>query len=184
MDILAHALWTGAGGIAVRRKLSRPISLGWLVFWGIFPDLFSFAVPAVVRVWWFATGVTPHLLPDANSPRHFQWVWPLYYGSHSLITFGIVFGLMWLRLKRPILELLGWLLHILIDIPTHQGVFALHFLWPLSTFGVSGLRWENQWFMAANYGVLLLVYSWMWFNRRSFRRRSQMTQLQNCPIPK
>jgi hypothetical protein len=64
------------------------------------------------------------------------------------------------------LELLGWLLHIVIDIPTHVGIFALHFLWPLSSFSVSGSRWENRWFMAANYGALLLVYLWIWIQHR------------------
>jgi len=166
MDILAHALWTAACGIPIRRRLRRPLNLGWLIFWGVFPDVFSFAVPAVVRIWWYATGVTPRLLPDANSPQHFQWVWQLYYASHSLVTFAFAFGLIWLLWKRPVLEFLGWALHILIDIPTHQGMFALHFLWPFSSFGVSGLRWENRWFLAANYCVLLVVYLWLWIARR------------------
>jgi len=166
MDILAHALWTAAAGIPIRRRLHRPLNLGWLIFWGVFPDIFSFAVPAIVRIWWYATGVTPHLLPDAKGPQHFQFVWQLYYCSHSLITFGIVFGLIWLLRKRPVLEPLGWALHILIDIPTHQGIFVLHFLWPLSSFGVSGFRWENRWFLLANYCGLLLVYMWIWIAKR------------------
>jgi len=183
MDIFAHALWTGVVGLTVRHRVRRPISLRWLIFWGVFPDLFSFLIPAVIRIWWYATGMTPHLLPDAKGPAHFQWVWQLYYGSHSLVTFTVVFGLIWLIRRQPVLELLGWLLHILIDIPTHQGMFALHFLWPLSSFGVSGVRWENRWFMAANYGTLLLLYAGVWLNRRRPNWR-QITQLQNYPITK
>jgi len=166
VDIFAHSLWTAAVGLSARRRLRSPISLGWLVFWGVFPDVFSFAIPAIVRIWWYATGVTPHLLPDAKSPPHFQWVWQLYYASHSLVIFIVLFGVMWLRKKRPPLAVLGWLLHILIDIPTHRGMFALHFLWPLSSFGISGVRWESRWFMRANYGALLLVFSWMWIKKR------------------
>ena len=166
MDILAHALWTAAAAIPVRQKLRRPIHLGWAVFWGIFPDVFSFAIPAVIRIWWYATGVTAHLLPDAKSGQHFQFVWQLYYGSHSLVTFAVTFGIVWALARRLVLELLGWGLHILIDIPTHQGIFALHFLWPFSSYGVSGLRWESHWFLAANYGALLLLYSWMWLGGR------------------
>jgi len=166
MDIFAHALWTAATGLTVRRRVRRPISLGWLVFWGVFPDVFSLAIPAVVRIWWYLSGVTPHLMPDAKSPPHFQFVWQLYYGSHSLVTFGFVFGVIWLLRKRPMLELWGWLLHIVIDIPTHVGIFALHFLWPLSSFSVSGYRWENRWFFVANYGALLLLLSWMWIQKR------------------
>jgi len=178
MDILAHSLWTAAAGCSVPSRHRQSLRLGWLVFWGVFPDVFSFLIPAVIRIWWYATGVTPHLLPDANSSQHFQFVWQLYYASHSLVTFGFVFGVIWLLRKRPVLELLGWGLHIMIDIPTHQGMFALHFLWPLSSFGVSGLRWENRWFMATNYGALLLVYSWMWIKKR--RERSSDSCPQSC----
>ena len=167
MDIVAHALWTTAAAIAFRRKTKRPIHLGWAAFWGLFPDVFSFAIPAAVRIWWYATGVTSSLRPDAKSGQHFHFVWQLYYCSHSLIVFAAVFGMVWILRRRPVLELLGWGLHILIDIPTHQGMFALHFLWPFSTYGISGIRWEARWFMAANYGALLLVYSWMWINRRA-----------------
>ena len=173
MDIFAHSLWTAAVGLSARRRIRRPISLGWLVFWGVFPDMFSFAIPAIVRIWWYATGVTPHLMPDAKSQPHFQWVWQLYYASHSLVIFIVVFGMTWLLMKRPVIELMGWLLHILIDIPTHQGMFALHFLWPLSSFSISGLRWENRWFMVANYGALLLVYSCLWIKKRRLRRKIQ-----------
>jgi len=79
-----------------------------------------------------------------------------------LLVFGLAFGIAWLLAKRPILEMLAWSLHILIDIPTHQGIFALHFLWPLSSYGISGIRWENHWFLAANYAALLLLYLWLW----------------------
>lgn len=166
MDILAHALWTAGAAIPLRRRLRRPLSLGWAIFWGVFPDVFSFAIPALVRIWWYLSGTTSSLLPDPNGPQHFHFVWTLYYASHSLLVFGLVFGTAWLFAKRPILEMLAWSLHILIDIPTHQGIFALHFLWPLSSYGISGLRWENHWFMAANYAGLLLLYSWMWIGAR------------------
>ena len=166
MDIFAHALWTAAGAVPLRRRVRRPIHLGWAVFWGVFPDVFSFAIPAVVRIWWYATGVTSSLRPDAKSGQHFQFVWQLYYGSHSLVVFAAVFGIVWVVARRPVLELLGWGLHILIDIPTHTGIFALHFLWPFSSYGISGVRWESGWFMAANYGALVVVYLWMWSGAR------------------
>jgi len=66
MDILAHALWTAAAGVTIRRRLHRRLNLGWLIFWGVFPDIFSFAVPAIVRIWWYTTGVTAHRHPDAS----------------------------------------------------------------------------------------------------------------------
>jgi len=159
MDIVAHALWTAGAAVPLRRRLRRPVSVEWAVFWGVFPDVFSFAIPALVRIWWYATGTTSSLLPDPKGPQHFQFVWTLYYASHSLIVFAAMFAVAGLLARRPILEMLAWALHILIDIPTHQGIFALHFLWPFSSYGFSGLRWENHWFMAANYTALLLLYS-------------------------
>lgn len=153
MDILAHALWTAGAAVPLRRRFRHPL------FWGVFPDVFSIAIPAVVRIWWYLTGTTSSLLPDSHGPQHFQYVWTLYYASHSLVVFGVGFAIAWLLLSRPMTEMLAWGLHILIDIPTHVGIFALHFLRPLSSYGFPGLRWENHWFMAANYTALLLLYS-------------------------
>lgn len=161
MDILAHALWTAGAALPIRRRLHRPISVGWAIFWGVFPDVFSFAIPALVRIFWYLRGTTSSLLPDAKGPQHFQFVWTLYYASHSLLIFALVFGVASLLARRPIMEMLAWALHILIDIPTHQGIFALHFLWPLSSYGISGFRWESHWFLAANYAALLSLYLWI-----------------------
>jgi hypothetical protein len=169
MDIFAHALWTAGAAIALRRRLRRPLSLSWAILWGVFPDIFSFAIPALVRIWWYLSGTTSSLLPDPHGPQHFRFVWTLYYASHSLLVFALVFGIAWLLAKRPLLEMLAWGLHILIDIPTHQRIFALHFLWPLSSYRISGLRWESHWFLAANYTALFLLYSWIWIGDR--RRR-------------
>ena len=173
MDILAHALWTTAAAVPGRQKLSRTLSFRWAVFWGIFPDLFSFTIPAILRIWWYATGVTASLRPDPESAKRLQFVWQLYHCSHSLITFVAVFAVVWLLVGRPVLEMLGWGLHILIDIATHQGIFATHFLWPLSDYSVSGLRWENLPFFVGNYAALVLVYSWLWIRHRRTRLQKQ-----------
>jgi hypothetical protein len=166
MDIVAHALWTTVAGTAIRHRARRRVHLGWTVFWGIFPDIFSFAIPAAVRIWWYVSGATRSLMPDAHSPQRFQYVWQLYYCSHSMLVFAAVFGVVWVVAGRPVLELLGWGLHILIDIFTHRGIFAIHFLWPVSSYGFDGMRWENPWFLAVNYGVLMVVLGWMWAKAR------------------
>ena len=119
----------------------------------------------MVRVWWYVTGTTHSLLPDAHSAPRFQWVWPLYHCSHSLVVFAAVFGLVWAIRGRPVLEMLGWALHLVIDILTHKGIFAVHFLWPLSNYGFNGIRWEERWFLVLNYAALLAALAWLW--RRS-----------------
>ncbi len=167
MDILAHGLWATAGAIGLRRKTPMASSLGWAAFWGVFPDLFSFTIPATVRIWWLLIGASRSLLPDPHGPQHFQFVWPLYHGSHSLVVLGLAFGLVWLFARRPVLPMLGWLLHIAIDIVSHRGIFATHFLWPFSSFGWDGVPWENPWLLAANYATLAVVYLAFFASTRS-----------------
>jgi len=61
--------------------------------------------------------------------------------------------------KRVPFELLGWLLHILIDIPTHSySFYPTPFLWPISQFKFDGISWAIPWFMIANYSALALVF--------------------------
>jgi hypothetical protein len=172
MDIVAHGLWTTAAAKIARDKTRVPLRLGWAAFWGVFPDVFSFTVPAIVRIWWYLSGTTHSLFPEAHGPQHFQFVWQLYYCSHSLLVFAAVFALVWLVRGRPVLEMLGWGLHILIDIPTHQGIFAVHFLWPLSSYGFNGIRWEQRWFLTANYTALLGVLAWIWLRDKKVRPHS------------
>jgi hypothetical protein len=88
-----------------------------------------------------------------------NWAWDLYHFTHSALVFAAVFGGLWLLLRRPVLEMLGWALHIVIDVFTHTRLFAVPFLWPLSAVHVDGIRWEAGWFVAANYSALAAVYS-------------------------
>ncbi len=164
MDVFAHVLWTAAAATVMRRKLGRPIHLGGAALWGVFPDLVSFTVPAALRVWWWLTGASRSLLPDAHAP-HFEWVWGVYNCSHSLVAFAVFFGAVWLLLRHPVLEMFGWALHISIDIFTHRGWFATHFLWPALSFRFDGIPWETGWFLAANYATLTLVYLLLWRGR-------------------
>jgi hypothetical protein len=158
MDFLAHGLWATAGAIGVRRKTHLAASLGWTAFWGVFPDLFSFTVPLTLKIWWLLTGATKSLLPDPDRQQDLQFVWQLYNCSHSLVIFGLVFGLAWLFVRRPVYAMLAWALHIAIDIFTHGGIFATRFLWPFSSLGWDGTPWENRWFLAGNYIALAGVY--------------------------
>ncbi len=130
--------------------------LPWVAACGILPDVVTFAVPAAVRIWRLATGASKSLLPDGSGPR-FDWVWTVYNGTHSAFVFAAAFGAVWLILRRPVWEMLGWALHILIDIFTHNGLFAVQFLWPLSAIHVDGARWEAGWLLAANYTALVTV---------------------------
>jgi hypothetical protein len=168
LDILAHALWTTAAGAVGRNKTKQRIHLGWMAAWGVLPDLIVFTIPACVRIARWLTGASKSLLPDGSGPR-FDWVWGLYNASHSAFVFGLCFVTVWLLIRRPALEMLGWAIHIFIDIFTHTGLFAIQFLWPVSSIHFDGKRWETPWFLALNYAALASVYLWMWARRATNR---------------
>ncbi|MGJ5820851.1 hypothetical protein [Paludibaculum fermentans] len=164
MDIVAHGLYTAAAAIFVNRRLAAPVRLGWAVFFGVFPDLASFTVPAVLRIWWRLTGATTTLLPQPGGPR-LDWVFGLYNCVHSLLIFVLVFVAAWIIARRPVWELLGWLLHIAVDIVTHRGWFAIQPLWPVSSVHLDGIPWETPWLLAATYAFLVAIFFALWRTR-------------------
>jgi hypothetical protein len=100
---------------------------------------------------------------NGGSPQH-QWGLdrpqvhiglPLYPAEHSLIVFLVVFAITSIFARRIVYEMLGWLLHILIDIPTHSfSYYATRFLWPISEYRIDGIAWWTPRFWAATYGAL------------------------------
>lgn len=173
MDIFSHGLWAGAAAQAVnigekgRVFTKRQISFRWAFFWGVFPDLFAFTIPFVWIIWQTVTGQAsfgefhpPHEPAQPNSFPLFALASSLYNISHSIIIFFLLFGIIYLIFKRPVWEMLGALIHILCDIPTHSyAFFPTPFLWPLSDFKVDGFSWGTPWFMVLNYSLLLLAYT-------------------------
>jgi hypothetical protein len=187
MDTLAHGLWATAAAKANNRFAPIKFRIGWFVFWGVLPDLFSFT-PAVAWLLWqviiegvpFAKVPRPELLPPEVRMTFpvFRLSNSLYHLSHSLIIFAGIFLLVWairrywLKFRQavpmsdsplsagwPFWEMTGWMLHILIDIPTHtRRLYPTPFLWPLSDFTIDGISWGRPWFLALNYSSLLIVF--------------------------
>jgi hypothetical protein len=172
MDILAHMLWTNAGGkglntvLEKKEKSELKVNLAWTTFFGVFPDLFAFTIPFVIGIWnmiqhggnFFAS--RPHL-GNNLAPTLYQY-------SHSLIIWAVVFIAAWIYYKRPRFELLGWALHILIDIPSHSiGFYSTPFLFPLSDYRFPyGISWGNMWYMIINYSALLVLYIGLLVNKK------------------
>lgn len=176
MDILAHGLWAGAVYKATQKKTKKPLSLKWAVFWGVFPDLFAFTLPFAILIWNLLTGAMhfqqwPHPGTTEPGPKDalniFRNTALLYSISHSLIIFLAVFVIIYLIRKKPVWELGGWLLHILIDVPTHSYQFyPTPILWPLSSWKFDGLSWATPWFMIVNYGAIILIYLYLWLRKK------------------
>ncbi len=159
MDIIAHSLWATALGKTWNGRARTRLRLLWFVFWTMFPDLFSFAPMVVAGLWAKLSGAEriPHI--------HSIGGVGLYSLSHSLIIFAAAFALASLAFRRPVWAMLGWALHIAIDIPTHSR-YTTPFLWPVSGYRFTGIGWWEHWFIAANYSALAFVFLLMWFRKR------------------
>lgn len=157
MDILAHMLWANYGAQAANEKLvkkqKKPISLAWTTFWGVFPDLFAFGITFITLI--------PAMISGgfAGRPSGMGLPAELYQYSHSIIIWAAVFIITWIIWKKPQLPLLGWALHILIDIPSHSGTFyPTPFLFPISNWKfMDGISWANPTYMIINYSLLFIV---------------------------
>lgn len=182
MDVFSHGLWAGAvykginkscrampNGRQAGQKERKPFKVKWAFLWGVFPDVFAF----VASFGWLlfnsfsggegfgdfhqrVEGMEP-AVQDTLPIMKFTAM--LYNISHSLFIFFVVFGLVRLIFKRPVWEMGAWLLHILMDIPTHSYRFyPTPFLWPFSDWKFDGFSWGTLWFIVPNYLILIVVY--------------------------
>ncbi len=158
MDVLAHMLWTNYGAQTANKRLKkkdkRVINLFWVTFWGVFPDLFAFGITFLISIpLMFSKGFDGRTLMG-----HISLPAMLYQYSHSLVIWLAVFLIVWLIFKKPRLELLGWALHILIDIPSHAATFyPTPFLFPISNYRfLHGVSWASTTYMIINYSLLLV----------------------------
>jgi hypothetical protein len=163
MEIVAHGLWAAAAAITAKRSARIRVRVAWTVWWAAFPDVLAFGPPVVVGLWLrLAGGLDARSASGRLLPR-FHIGLPLYQAGHSLIVFLVVFVLTSILARRVVFELLGWLTHIAIDIPTHShSCYATRFLWPVSDFRIDGIAWWTPWFWAATYVALAAVYFVLW----------------------
>lgn len=180
MDLVSHGFWTAVLAMQFKRKRKIPLKITRTIFWGMFPDLFAFVLPIFILIFGAMAGkITFSDLPTPGkmgsvsllTANVFQLISLLYNIAHSLVIFLSVsvilrifisvnkrFNLTSKYRKFP-LEIGGWAMHILIDIPTHTiGFFATPFLFPLSDWKFNGLSWRTPWFFMANYFLMLCVY--------------------------
>ncbi|MBS3132106.1 hypothetical protein J4212_06745 [Candidatus Woesearchaeota archaeon] len=156
MDIFAHWLWVYA---AFHKKKYAKMA----AFFGVLPDLLSFGLFFVVMLFTGGLDFSRRGPPPLDAIP--GWVFSSYNWTHSLVIFSAAFILLCLILKKFYWPLLGWAIHILIDIPTHTSrFFPTPFLWPLSSYSYSGISWAAGWFMMLNYSLLVLAYVYIAFS--------------------
>ncbi len=155
MDTLSHALW-GAGLYGYRGHF-------WLaLFFGAFPDLFSFGIFLVMRL---VTGqLTPGPPPLSSIP---DWLFTSYDITHSALIAGAAIASVAAFRRDLAFAMLGWPFHILLDAPFHSAAyFPTRIFYPVSDFYIDGVPWSNPWIWYPNLAGILVLYTW----RRQFRR--------------
>lgn len=168
MDVFSHGLWSALAAKGINQKIKKPLNVWLTLFWGVFPDIFAFAIPFIGLVWnVLFEGVNLADMPDPSRteppPADTVWIFRLagflYPFSHSLVVFLLVIALVWFIKRKFFWEMGGWLTHILIDIPTHSYRFyPTPFLWPVSEFKFDGFPWGTSWFFVLNYSAIFVVY--------------------------
>lgn len=162
MDILSHGLW---GSIALGRRGRRSF---WIAFlFGVAPDLFSFGVLFAGGLFWHGLEFLRGLGQPPDASLIPAYVYQLYNLTHSLLVFGLVFGVVWLLRGKPLLEMGAWGLHLGMDIFTHSDAFfPTPFLWPLSDAHFDGRPWGDLRIFAPNVLLLAVLYAWFFFRRK------------------
>lgn len=159
MDIFAHGLWSGI-------LFNKNKKIFWPIFFGVAPDIFSFGIYLLIFVLTngslpFASSFSPQQI---NIPRYTDL---LYNFTHSLIIFAIVFAIIWIWRRKPCWPVAAWGVHILFDIPLHNGeFFPTPFLFPISGFKVSLISWAEPVVIIVNYSLLLASYLIIFWRRK------------------
>ncbi len=174
MDILAHALWTHAvhRGVIAKKKIETTRRAFWVaIFFGIAPDLFSFGLFFVSRLYQaiFHNEQFFRFSPPDGSAIP-AYVFNSYNYTHSFLIFLASFALIWVIHKKPYWLMFGWGFHILIDIFSHStSFFPTPFLFPISNFRVNGWSWGHPTFMIVNYSLILVTYLILYATKKKFR---------------
>lgn len=147
MDIFSHILWAY---VPFRNKIWRDEGL----FFAVLPDV-GFALILI-----YALFFTPMLVSFSEAVRDMPDILlSIYFIFHSFVTLGIVALIVWKFKPRLLPALSGWFIHIMIDIPVHDGTFGTRFLYPFfPDLYIPGISWLDIRVLGVSYLALVIVY--------------------------
>ncbi|MDQ3018661.1 MAG: metal-dependent hydrolase [bacterium] len=186
MDVLAHTLWTNA---VFHYKYHHSRKMRYTAaFFGVAPDLIGFAPLFIYLI--VSGRMFQERFPFGDQSNWtFAFAEQAYNYTHSLVIFAAIFIAVllignvyfYIRNKKNARHperqrrisfwffwpMLGWLIHILIDIPTHPDFYQTPMFFPLSDFRSShGVSWGHPVFMAVNYGLLVMIYVALFYYKK------------------
>lgn len=167
MDIVAHGLW--AALLCRWRGRQRPmprLTAAWTVDLAMAPDLVQLTPIAIGALalpeGWTAMQAYFHALPRYQPvlpPLVETLMHHLHCTMHSALVATAVTWLVWWRLQRLWWPLLGWWMHIVIDVFTHSADFyPSPVLYPITQQGFDGWAWNDPWLLMVNYIFILLLW--------------------------
>ncbi len=161
MDVFAHGLWTNAAFFKKYKNEKRDRFLA--IFFGLLPDIISFA-PSTIVLLFTRQNFYGMMAELGRAPAVFRYAVESYNYTHSIVIFLAVFLIVTaIRKGQVFWPMLGWALHIFIDLFTHKNFFETPILFPISGYRFSdGISWANPKFMLINYSALAIVYL-VWF---------------------
>ena len=120
-------------------RLASPEPATWLG--SLLPDLVWYALyPAWLR----SRGGLQSAFSSGDWPLPPRWIRELHYATHSLLVFPVLLLAVGARHRQGRRILVGWLLHVLLDIPTHsRDRMAPRPLWPVCRWAYDGLSWTD-----------------------------------------
>ena len=164
MDYFAHGAWAYI-------LFHKSKKVWWAVFFGMFPDTLSWLPYFFYRLFTQTEFGRPNFgaIPD--------WVFTLYGISHSilicLLIISITFFIFYKLKKNLPYYLLGWPLHILIDVPTHGKDFLpTPFLWPFSSYAFPGISWSTPWFWISTWVAILICLGYIRWKKRKEKKEN------------
>jgi hypothetical protein len=150
MDDIAHILWS----IVIYYHHS------WFLagLFGILPDIIVFVPFYTAKILSGKIRSFEQAKPKSDMQFYTKWVTPLYTITHSLLFVGLFVGACSLAFGYR-LEYWAMLIHVLVDIPSHQRQwFGTKLFWPFHNWQFNGGNWATRDFMLANYTGIALAY--------------------------
>ncbi|MFA6042096.1 MAG: hypothetical protein WCV85_03790 [Patescibacteria group bacterium] len=172
MDTLSHALWPAALFPNARWR--------WVAaLWGILSDLgmagpllYVISQDGLRQLCWITPGwVCSAAIPHYNIPDVWMLPYTLLHSFVPWVIVGVGLSLVFRKLYFPIV---GWGLHILLDMTMHDGDYATQIFYPFSSYHPPFLvSWQDSRVLLVNW-VLLVALLGVGFFVRKRRRKSNV----------